>query len=689
MLFIYTVAATISFLWIVRMVIAKRVIFRTTPIDIPIGLYVAGLIASTIFSIDRHTSIFGYYGRFNGGLLSIIAYLVLYWGFVSNIGRKYVERILQVSIISSLIVILWGLPGHFGADMTCFVFAPQGGFSNSCWTAQFQPSIRMFSTLGQPNWLGAYLAIHFFIALYFYLKSIRAKSTKESIRSSIKKSLSSKTTLFYFTYLIFNFVGLLFTRSRSAALATAISLLGFVGYYFLSKKDGKSKKQSIFRSFLPLIAVFFIAVLIFKTGIEPIDKYISLKKAVSKPTAIAVETFADSDITGSGKIREIVWSGALELGRRYPLFGTGLETFAYSYYGVRPVAHNLTSEWDFLYNKAHNEYLNFLATTGFVGLGMYILMIGAVIYLLVRTVKKHQDGELFVICLLAAYATILITNFFGFSTTTINIFFFLIPAFIVVYSAQVSEVADSHPEDMSLTSWVLIAIFGFVLLLTYSYLYSYYVADTKYALSKQYAQAGDSKTEAGLLQQALRLRSEHVYADKLSFALANLAYVYQGDKKGAHALVTLSQRYNTLSLVGSPKNVLYFKTRAKNYYLYYQLDSNPQDIQLGIDALSEAKRLSPTDPKIPYSASIFYSLMADATSDQSKKKEYRDLSLAQIGESIALKPNYSDAYLIKAQLLKKYGDRAGAKVALEYLLKNIDPKDEQAQKELEKLKSNN
>lgn len=239
---------------------------------------------------------------------------------------------------------------------------------------------------------------------------------------------------------------------------------------------------------------------------------------------------------------------------------------------------------------------------------------------------------------------------------------------------------------MSLTSWALIVLSGFVLLLTYSYLYSYYVADTKYALSKQYAQAGDSKTEAGLLQQALRLRREHVYEDKLSFALANLAYVYQGDKKGARALVALSQRYNALSLLGSPKNVLYFKTRAKNYYLYYQLDSNPQDIQLSIDALGEAKRLSPTDPKIPYSASIFYSLMADAAKDQGKKKEFRDLSLAQIGESIALKPNYSDAYLIKAQLLKKYGDKAGAKTALKYLLKNIDPKDEQAQKELEKLK---
>jgi len=74
-------------------------------------------------------------------------------------------------------------------------------------------------------------------------------------------------------------------------------------------------------------------------------------------------------------IRKVVWQGAIELGQRYPLFGPGVETFAYTYYWVRPAAHNLLSEWDFLYNKAHNEYLNFLATTGFFGLFSYLLLI--------------------------------------------------------------------------------------------------------------------------------------------------------------------------------------------------------------------------------------------------------------------------------------------------------------------------
>src|SRR6185312_15223961 len=47
----------------------------------------------------------------------------------------------------------------------------------------------------------------------------------------------------------------------------------------------------------------------------------------------------------SGKIRLFVWEGALAIFRAHPLFGTGVETYAFAYYLYRPAGHNLTSEW--------------------------------------------------------------------------------------------------------------------------------------------------------------------------------------------------------------------------------------------------------------------------------------------------------------------------------------------------------
>ena len=86
----------------------------------------------------------------------------------------------------------------------------------------------------------------------------------------------------------------------------------------------------------------------------------------------------------------MVWKGAIDIWLHNPIFGTGLETFAFAYYQYRPAAHNMTSEAQFLYNKAHNEYLNYLATTGTVGIVTYLLMIGGFLFLSLQTLFKRR-----------------------------------------------------------------------------------------------------------------------------------------------------------------------------------------------------------------------------------------------------------------------------------------------------------
>ncbi|KKP99309.1 MAG: O-antigen polymerase, partial [Candidatus Levybacteria bacterium GW2011_GWB1_36_18] len=95
--------------------------------------------------------------------------------------------------------------------------------------------------------------------------------------------------------------------------------------------------------------------------------------------------------TDSGKIRLIVWRGAIDVWKNNPIFGTGVETFAYAYYKYRPIEHNLTSEWNFLYNKAHNEYLNYLATTGVFGLLSYLSFIAFFLFIFLATIFKTKN----------------------------------------------------------------------------------------------------------------------------------------------------------------------------------------------------------------------------------------------------------------------------------------------------------
>ena len=674
------------------MIITKKIIFRKTPLDIPISLFLLSQIASTIFSIDIHTSLYGYYGRFNGGLISIIAYLILVYGFVSNLGTdKDRSSLLKISLVSSFLVILWGLPGKFGYDMSCWLFT--GKLNNTCWTDQFRPAERMFSTLGQPNWLGTYLAINFFVGLYFLITK-----NKEGEKRSL---IFSKPALLF--YLFLNFSVILFTRSRSALVSVILGFLLFVSYIVV-------KRQSI-KDFLPLKKILailggliFASIILFKTGIGQVDKFITLPQPPVKTSQVSVKAAPQSKIVGDGvtesfDIRKIVWEGAVKLGLKYPLFGTGVETFAYSYYFVRPQEHNLTSEWDFLYNKAHNEYLNYFATTGFVGIGMYLLLIGCVTYFFIKEIisyslhikdKKNQawitNDQLLFVCLFLSYFTILATNFFGFSTTTINIFFFLVPAFIFVKEAH-DQKKQSPSASVDRNAKILIAVNILGLLYFLLAIVFYFVADVLYAQGDNYSKVGNFTSAATPLKLADTLRYDHVYEDKLSFALANLAYLaaYQKQNDTAQKLVQKADAYNLQSIKASPQNVLYWKTRAKNYYLFFQLSLNSQDIQKGVDALNEAKKLSPTDPKIYYSLALYHSLLSDEENDATKKAQYKAVSMVEVDQSIKLKPNFKDAYMVNAQLLKKYGQISEAKKVFQFMLENFDPNDQEVKKELQAL----
>jgi len=723
LIFIYGITLGVVFFWLLKKVLDQKIIIKKTPFDIPILLFLASQILSTLFSIDKHTSFYGYYGRFNGGLISIISYVVLFFVFVSfqSAAKQILEKILKISLYSSLIVIVWGLTGKLGVDFSCLIFVGQLG--NNCWTDQFRPAERMFSTLGQPNWLGAYLAINFFIGAYFLLKKIIANN-----------KVDTKTVIVSF-YLILNFTAILFTRSRSALFAVLFGTITLFIYASQTRLKKVFSKNGIRLVGLILVCLLF-SLVVFKTGINKIDRYLTLTQksvrlAADKSQSLNLENLKkvsqESGITTSADIRKIVWKGAFDLGLRYPISGTGVETFAYSYYFTRPAAHNLTSEWDYLYNKAHNEYLNYFATTGFIGLLAYLFLIISTLMYGWKNIKykilnikntnqkiKMTDGNitiqqynniLLTICLIVSYITILVTNFFGFSTTTINLYFYLIPAFFVVLNEKQtinnslsimlfrvsnyqSELRTSQQFSIFNTSR-LQKILMLLLVLTTLYLLvgltRYYIADIKYSRGDNFSKLGDFQKAAQLLNEANNLKTEHVYEDKLSYVLANIAFTasYQKEKTIAKNMRNVSDELNKKSLIASPKNVLYWKTRAKNYYLYYQISLDSKDLNQAIAALERARTLSPTDPKIPYSLAIFYSLLESEEKDSRKKLKFQQLALQEINISINLKTDYRDGYYLKGQFLKKAGKQEEAKQSFEYILKNLDPNDQDSIKELE------
>ena len=319
MLFVYALSILITALWFFRMILEKRVILRRSKFDLFLLIFFIYQLLSTLFSIHLRTSVFCYYTRFNGGLLSTISYITLFYAFVSNIEKKQITTILDSLLLSAFLISLYAIPEHFGHSPSCLLITQK--FDVSCWVQKVQE--RVFATFGQPNWLAAFLISIIPIDLSMLIKE---KKTSKKIFLLINLILMTTT--------------LLFTKSRSGMLGLAIALVGFSIFQFFTSKKKERKGLVLKISGVALLMAFLV--LLIGTPYTP-----NLKNLISKEEIIEIaeeETVVNSLETGgtaSEKIRQVVWKGALNVWKRYPILGSGVETFAYSYYKDRTVEHNL------------------------------------------------------------------------------------------------------------------------------------------------------------------------------------------------------------------------------------------------------------------------------------------------------------------------------------------------------------
>ncbi|HSW87816.1 MAG TPA: O-antigen ligase family protein [Candidatus Saccharimonadales bacterium] len=706
-------AIIIIFAWCSKMLVQKRFSIQRTPLDIPILLFLLSQIISTIFSLDQYVSFWGYYSRFNGGLLSTITYILLYYAFVSNLEKKHVLRILHVTLFSGLIVALWGLPSHFGYDPTCFVF--RGNFDVACWTDAFQPKIRIFSTLGQPDWLAAYLGVLIPLSLAFGIKKFH------NFQTIMKdKSKNLLLTTYYLLLTTLFYIDLLFTRARSGFIAVWVSLLFFFAAYLLVNKKQLLQKY-ILAIFVIIVGItFFVGTPLGQlerftfTGVQQLfvkqPAVVAKKKPVTAPPAPIVGEFGGTD---SGKIRLFVWKGALDAWKHYPLFGTGVETFAFAYYKFRPAGHNMTSEWEYLYNKAHNEYLNYLATTGIFGLGTYLSIILLFFYIAWRKLPKYKPEQykhqqqmaaakevifwnnLIIIALVSGFISILVSNFFGFSVVIINLYLFFIPALVfrrenLLKATKIftfpKTTTDMTTQKLITSPWQFIVIFLFIIVSGFMLvtLIRYWAADKMYAYGYNLDHAGYYQQGNTPLRISVQERpGESTFSDELSSNDVVLATAYaQKDATVAAQLAQESVQLSNQNIADHPNNIVYWKTRVRIFYSLAQLNS-----QYGPEALHSIQRaseLAPTDAKIIYNLGLLYSQTGNL-----------DKAIQTMQRAIALKPDYRDVYyalglFYRQKAIDKNGkiiDTEAEQNAVEqmhFILQHFDPTDKQT---LEALKN--
>lgn len=573
MLFVYFVAIVATGATVLKFVIDRKITIPKNLIALTLLLFLAVQIASTITSIDKFTSIFGYPSRLNGGLLSQIAYALIFFCALVNLDRVKSQKIFLVAIATAAAVSLWGIPSHFGRDPNCLVLT--GSINASCWQADFDPTKRIFSTLGQPNWLASYLVLILPLAL---AQIFTTKVTQRRILFSLMSLII--------------FIAFVFTNSRSGLVGLIVSLLIF--FAILGTKQLKKNLQ------------FFLAVLVFAIAIAAVagtTLFARIYEAVNPRTQPQAGT-------ESSQIRLIVWRGAIEIFKSNPITGTGPETFAYSYYQYRPLAHNQTTEWNFFYNKAHNEFLNYLANLGILGFGAYAGFVITTIVMLWRARQSIAAKSV-----LAAIIGYQVTIFFGFSTVATQTIMFLT---IAAAQSQTQTISFKFP---SLKSPYQIIISVAVLV----------VGAASIASVIRLLTADVLITRA----QHLALNSPKLpttYALSLSISPIDNPF-YLADAAYATSSAPLAQKAET----AAPNNLLILRKVANTYFLLSE-----SDISYADDAIRVAQRLTELAPTDPQS----YLALAKIQIGLDKNEQAR----TSLERALTLKPDYLEAQQILEQL---------------------------------------
>jgi len=620
-IFVYGLTLTFVCFYLLYCLSIRKILITKNIVLIFFLIFALLIGLSTLFSIDKHLSVFGYYTRLNGSLITTVCYLIIFFIVSTVITKKEAIEGIKFLVLSALFVSLWGIPGHFGYDPNCYILTNK--FTATCWREEFRPTLRIFSTFGQPNWLGAFLTMSIPLAL-----------------SIVFTTKGFQKIFFLFSSQVI-LLGLIFTNSRSSFLSLIISLFIFFGFLGIHKTKANFPSILIFLFGSILLLSFFgkplwernleaIRQNLFftqKTQVQKTNQEITATTTVKPPTSTSLE----SGGTESGTIRIIVWKGAINIFKNFPILGTGPETFATTYYRYRPTEHNQTTEWNFLYNKAHNEYLNYLANTGILGFLAYIALLASILFLVVKNIVRSQNqSKIIQIGLLSSVVSYLIVNFFGFSVTTTSLTFFIIPAISYLIADRKSEQILKIPKKIFIPDSVLVSFVFILFLFLLVTVSRIFLSDTYYARYQKEIGGGKILKALKNIQTATETSPylEPLYYAELGYA-ASLASEnsFDNDKK---SYADLAEKSTATALTNSPNNLSLWR-KAQSTYFELSL-SNPKYLNLALNAGKVTTQLAPTDPAAYYNLGL---IQKTASQKEDARKSFT--------KALELKPDYLEA----------------------------------------------
>lgn len=357
-------AGLLVFFWLARVLFTRKIQIPWNSLAWPVLAFLMACGFCALFSPDRFTSFFGSYGLWFWGLWSVGSYAVIF--FAASHWASHYRMFLKAALLSSFMVSLYAIIQSFGWDPWIWT-APTKG----------RPS----STLGNPNYLGAFSAMMFPISLYFFFNPRSGFLTKR----------------FAACVAVMNFYACLLSQTRGAWLGL---FGGLCLALFLLRKNLKILGK-------PLSVLMGACVL---------AGALSLFFSPSASLIIERGQVFFSRREGSAGARLSLWKSAFKIFKDHPLKGVGLDSFGLVFPRYQELQHARLGGRLMIATNAHNEPLQVATTTGLLGFIPYIwLWVGVAI--LVLKSSENLENNLLVASLAGSILALQIHSFFNFSVS--------------------------------------------------------------------------------------------------------------------------------------------------------------------------------------------------------------------------------------------------------------------------------
>ena len=290
------------------------------------------LLTSTIFTEVFIVGLLGDTQRRNG-FLAYLALSIIFLYSARTIRFFNVLRIYKVAILIGLVLSCYGLMQINGKDFI--------KWSN--------PYNAMISTLGNPNFASATLAILSLLALYgIFLKNF----------PTIYKLLG-------ITFIVISLFDIVNSDSRQGLLVIFFSLLVYVStyLYFTNRKIG--------------FIVIFVSAVIGGLAVAGMLQKGPLTSLLYKDSV---------------SVRGYYWRAGIEMFKSDPFTGVGVDRYGAYFKEFREVGYPLKYGFEITSSNAHNTFIQLFATAGvFVGT-LYLMLIGYVFFSAIKLLRK-SNGE--------------------------------------------------------------------------------------------------------------------------------------------------------------------------------------------------------------------------------------------------------------------------------------------------------